>query len=59
MDSLQHFHAFGFKVSFDGAAPNLSCIKLLLGRKGVFGHNDELADRHSVYNEPFYGSYTL
>ena len=51
MDSLQHFHAFGFKVSLiivDGAASNLSCIKLLLGRTGVFGHDDELADRHSV-----------
>ena len=51
IDSLQYFHAFGFKVSLvivDGAASNLLCIKLLLGRKGVFGHNDELADRHSV-----------
>ena len=51
MDSLQYFHAFGFKVSLvivDGASSNLSCIKLLLGVKGVFGHSDELRDRHSI-----------
>ena len=51
MDSLQQFHAFGFKISLvivDGASSNLSCIKLLLGVKGVFGHEDELTDRHSV-----------
>ena len=51
MDSLQQFHAFGFKVSLviiDGAASNLSCIKLFLGVKGVFGHNDKASDRHRI-----------
>ena len=51
MDSLQHFHAFGFKTSLvivDGASSNLSCIKLLLGVKGVFGHKQELTDQHSI-----------
>ena len=51
MDSMQQFHSFGFKVKLvilDGASSNLSSIKLLLGIKGVFGHNDDLVDRHSI-----------
>ena len=51
MDSLQQFNGFGFKVSLviiDGASSNLSCIKLLLGVKGIFGHNDKLTDKHTI-----------
>ena len=61
MDTLQQFHSFGFQVSaliLDGATSNLSMIKLLMGVKGVFGHNDHHEERHRIspcIRNPFTG----
>ena len=47
MDALHQFHAFGFKVSLviiDGAISNLSMLKLLVGVRDVFGHDQQQED---------------
>ena len=49
MDTLRQFSSFGFHVSLlivDGASSNLTTLKLLIGVRGVFGHDDSLEDKH-------------
>ena len=51
MDALRKFEAHSFHVlSFicDGASSNLSMIKILLERKGLFYHKDNLADQLNI-----------
>ena len=50
-DALRKFEAHGFSVRVlvcDGAASNLTALKVLLGVKGSFGTNDKLQDKHEV-----------
>ena len=61
MNTLQQFHSFDFRVSvliLDGSSSTLSMIKLLMGVKGVFGHDDHQDDRHRIspcIRNPFTG----
>ena len=64
-EHLQQFHSFGFRVSaliLDGASSNLSMIKLLMGVKGVFGHDNHQDDCHRIspcIRNPFTGELSL
>ena len=61
MDSLQKFESFGFHVSMivvDGASANLSMIRMLMGKTGVFGSNSDSDDPHRIspsFPNPFTG----
>lgn len=51
MEAQRKFQAHGFNVCAlicDGASSNLTMLKILLGKKGAFGHNDKLPDRHEI-----------
>lgn len=61
MEALRKFQAHGFDVCVlicDGASSNLTMLKILLGKKGPFYHNDKLSDRHEIptsFTNPFTG----
>ena len=61
MDSLQKFESFFFHVSMivvDGASSNLSMIRLLMGKVGVFGTTTDSDDPHKIspsFRNPFTG----
>ena len=61
MDSITKFHCHGFKVCAvicDGAATNLTMLKILLGTKGHFQNDPSLADQHYIkpyFTNPFTG----
>ena len=51
LDAMRQFSSFGFKVSLlivDGASSNLSALKLLMGVRGTFCHDDQQEDRHRI-----------
>ena len=62
MDTLRQFSSFGFHVSLlivdrashvsllivDRASPNLTTLILLICVRGIFGHDDNLEDKHMI-----------
>ena len=60
-DALRKFEAHGFNVCAlvcDGASSNLTMIKILLGKKGVFAIDPTATDKHkldSCFINPFSG----
>ena len=61
MDTLRQFSSFGFQVNLlivDGASSNLTMLKLLMGVRGIFSHDDSLEDKHMIkpcVRNPFNG----
>ena len=52
MEAQRTFQVHGFDICAlicDGASSNLTMLKILVGKKGAFGHIDELPDRHQEF----------
>ena len=59
MDAIYQLHMFNFETSLiicDGAMPNLSMLKALCGKDGVYHHNSNQSDKFQVpvsFKNPF------